>query len=68
MWSPRTLPAPLHRTVRRRRKNALLEDGALALATNNAGSTPMPLAAQNTGHSGASAPQAKVQQPRYCAF
>jgi len=48
--------------VRRRRKNAVLEDGALALATNNGGSTPMPLAAQNTGHSGASAPQAKVEQ------
>jgi hypothetical protein len=55
----------LHRAVRTRcaaALKALLEGGADARARNGNGSTPMLLAARNTGRGGSGTPEAKAQQ------
>jgi ankyrin repeat protein len=57
--------APLHRAVRTRcaaAVKALLDSGADARAANGKGSTPILLAAQNTGRGGTGSVAAKVQQ------
>ena len=56
---------PLHRAVRTRCAAAvrvLLDNGADIRRRNKSGSTPMLLATQNTGRSGAGSPEAKAQQ------
>jgi len=56
---------PLHRAVRTRcapAASALLDGGADALRKNGNGSTPMMLAARQTGRGGSGSPEAKAQQ------
>jgi hypothetical protein len=56
---------PLHRAVRTRcaaAVGALLDGGADTRRKNRSGSTPMLLAAQNTGRGGTGSPEAKAQQ------